>query len=559
MWTVNEGDTLNVTLTFTLAPGLAEPRDSYAVFLAVEAGDASPGADFVGFTDPEPRVVAEPGDWQTAGDGGSTQTVTISVETIGDSEVEANETFYLFFAAGNIDDSLDIPSTDPDNRPTVSILDDDPLVVTDVEVTSTPGGGHYGVGDTITFTVTFGADVTVEDGTQFEFRLGGATPQASGLESDEEMEATFEYTVAAGEGDDDGISWGANALTLNGGSIIASANEALIPRNANLGHAAQVALPGHKVDTIKPSLAGAASEGTALTLTFSEELNATAPAASAFTVKVDGSSGVNPTGVSVSGRVVTLTLETAVEPGQTVTVSYAKPTTDKIRDLSGKEAEAFTDEVVTTAPPVEVTVTFAQDPYTVAEGAEQSVAVRLSADPERTVVIPLAATDQGSASPADYTVPPNVTFATGEMEKTITFSATQDTEDDDGESVLLAFGGTLPIGVSAGTTAETTVSITDDDNPAVTVMLGEGAYTVPEGGTQTVTVTLSVDPERTVVIPLTATDQGETTSADYTVPLSVTFDAEEMSKTITFSATDDPDDDDGGGACCWSLARCRTA
>ena len=556
MWTVNEGDTLNVTLTFTLAPGLAEPRDSYAVFLAVEAGDASPGADFVGFTDPEPRVVAEPGDWQTAGDGGSTQTVTISIETIGDSEVEANETFDLFFAAGNIDDSLDIPLTDPDNRTTVSILDDDPLVVTDVEVTSTPGGGHYGVGDTITFTVTFGADVTVEDGTQFEFRLGGATPQASGLESDEEMEATFEYTVAAGEGDDDGISWGANALTLNGGSIIASANEALIPQNANLDHAAQVALPGHKVDTTKPALSGGG--GATLTLTFSEELNATAPAASAFTVKVDGGSGVNPTDVSVSGRVVTLTPGTAITPGQAVTVSYAKPTTDKIRDLSGKEADEFTAEVVTTAPPVEVTVTFAQDPYTVAEGAEQSVAVRLSADPERTVVIPLTASDQGDATPADYTVPPNVTFATGDMEKMLTFSATQDTEDDDGESVLLAFGGTLPIGVSAGTTAETTVSITDDDNPAVTVMLGEGAYTVPEGGTQTVTVTLSVDPERTVVIPLTATDQGETTSADYTVPLSVTFDAEEMSKTITFSATDDPGRR-RGGACCWSLARCRTA
>ena len=35
--------------------------------------------------------------------------------------------------------------------------------------------------------------------------------------------------------------------------------------------------------------------------------------------------------------------------------------------------------------------------------------------------------------------------------------------DDDGESVKLSFDSSLPDGVSAGTTDETTVSITDDD------------------------------------------------------------------------------------------------
>ena len=71
--------------------------------------------------------------------------------------------------------------------------------------------------------------------------------------------------------------------------------------------------------------------------------------------------------------------------------------------------------------------------------------VELSADPERTVVIPLTATDQGSTSPADYSVPLSVTFNDGELSKTITFTATQDTDDDDGESVLLGFG-TRPAG-----------------------------------------------------------------------------------------------------------------
>ena len=192
-----------------------------------------------------------------------------------------------------------------------------------------------------------------------------------------------------------------------------------------------------------------------------------------------------------------------------------------------------------------VTVSFEADAYTVPEGGTQAVTVRLSADPERTVVIPLTATDQGSTSPADYSVPLSVTFNTGELSKTITFTATQDTDDDDGESVLLAFGTSLPAGVSASGTVETVVSIVDDDDPQVTVSFGADAYTVPEGGTQAVTVTLSADPERTVVIPLTATDQGTMSSTDYSAPLSVTFNTGELSKTITFTATQDTDDDDG--------------
>ena len=186
-------------------------------------------------------------------------------------------------------------------------------------------------------------------------------------------------------------------------------------------------------------------------------------------------------------------------------------------------ATAETTVTITDDDDPQVTVSFGADAYTVPEGGTQAVTVTLSADPERTVVIPLTATDQGTTSPADYSVPLSVTFNTGELSKTITFTATADTDDDDGESVLLGFGTSLPAGVSASGTVETTVTITDDDDPQVTVSFGADAYTVPEGGTQAVTVRLSADPERTVVIPLTATDQGTTSPADYSVPLSVTF------------------------------------
>ena len=80
-------------------------------------------------------------------------------------------------------------------------------------------------------------------------------------------------------------------------------------------------------------------------------------------------------------------------------------------------------------------VSFGQPAYEVAEGAGQPVTVNLSADPERTVVIPLTATNQDGASDADYSVPATVTFDSGETAKTITFAATQDDIDDDGETV----------------------------------------------------------------------------------------------------------------------------
>ena len=550
-WTVDEGATVDTTLTFTLAPGLAEPRDRFTVSLETTPEVADSGVDFVAY--PAPRARAEPGDWQPASGGGKTQTVVITYVTLQDTLVEPNEIFRMRFdRVSDSTASADIPSTLPDERTTISILDDDPLEVTDVEVTSTPTGGYYGVGDKIEFTVTFSGLVEVGGGPQFAFDLGGGTRQAAYASGSDTKDLVFSHTVADTDADDhDGISWGANALSLNGGTIVASpSKDLLVPRNADLDHAAQAALPGHKVEAAKPSLESASAMDTALTLTFSEELNTTAPVNTVFTVKVDGGSGVNPTAVSISGSVVTLTLASAVTAGQTVTVSYTKPSTNPIKDLSGKEADAFTDENAPTAPPVDVTVTFLRQSYTVDEGAMESVTVRLSADPERRVVIPINATGQAGAGNADYTVPSEVIFISGELRKTIDFAATDDTEDDDGESVLVAFG-TLPTAVTPGGLTQTTVNITDDDDPEVTVSFAEAAYTVAEGGRVTVTVRLDKDPERTVDIPLTATAQGGATAPggtdpDYVAPpASVMFTTGQTERTFTFSATQDPDDDDG--------------
>ena len=190
----------------------------------------------------------------------------------------------------------------------------------------------------------------------------------------------------------------------------------------------------------------------------------------------------------------------------------------------------------------EVTATFEQASYTLAEGATQSVTVTLSADPERTVTIPIEATPQDGAAADDYSVPASVTFDAGETSKSITFTAAQDTRDDEGESVLLAFGD-LPGAVLAGASTETTLNITDDDVPEVN--FGDSTYAVSEGGTVSVEVTLTSALTSAVTVPITATPQGDTTSADYSVPSGVTFDAGETSKAFTFTGATDAVEDDG--------------
>ena len=111
----------------------------------------------------------------------------------------------------------------------------------------------------------------------------------------------------------------------------------------------------------------------------------------------------------------------------------------------------------TTIPVVEVQ--FGAGAYTVSVGSSATVEVSLSADPERTVLIPITVTHRGGVTTADYSgVPTSVTFNPGETSKPFVFVATPDSDHDGGGSVTLSFG-TLPAEVTAGTTSQTVIFI----------------------------------------------------------------------------------------------------
>ena len=98
-------------------------------------------------------------------------------------------------------------------------------------------------------------------------------------------------------------------------------------------------------------------------------------------------------------------------------------------------------------------------------------------------------------------MPPSVTFNDGDTSKSFTFSATQDVIDDDGEGVKLGFGTMPDPRVSAGTTAELTLSITDDDT--ADIVLSPTSLTVIEEGASGVSYTVALATEPTVDVTVT--------------------------------------------------------
>ena len=179
-------------------------------------------------------------------------------------------------------------------------------------------------------------------------------------------------------------------------------------------------------------------------------------------------------------------------------------------------------------------------------GGTVEVAVTLSESGLQTVTVDYATSDGTATAGADYTSASNtLTFAPGTTEQKIRVTVIDDAVDEDEEDETFTVALTNPINASLGNSAST-VTITDNDDPAVTASFGQTDYSVDEGGTVEVKVTLSADPEREVTIPLTTNAQGGATSTDYSgVPVSLVFRSGETEKSFTFTAPGDDIDDDG--------------
>ena len=216
---------------------------------------------------------------------------------------------------------------------------------------------------------------------------------------------------------------------------------------------------------------------------------------------------------------VTISNDTVDDDNETFTFTLSNPGTGTVlSSTASSQSTTITDDDVSA-----VTVSFGAATYNVREGATVSVAVSLNAMPERSLTIPLTATNGTGATSSDYNVPRSVTFARTETSKTLTFSATDDAVDEEDEMVTLGFG-TLPPRLTAGTTSQAAVTITDDDSRGL--MLSATSLAVNENASGTYTVELSSQPTTNVTVTMggatgdisvdTSTESGDQTTLTFT-------------------------------------------
>ena len=245
----------------------------------------------------------------------------------------------------------DVPGNDAEALSREQVTNETPdTTAPEVEslgISSNPGTERtYAAGDEIEVRVRFSETVEVTGMPQLRLRVGSRTRTAGYESGTGTVVLVFGYEVADGDEDTDGVSVEANRLTLNRGTIKDKADNP-----AELAHEALALQAGHKVDGVRPAFVSAAVDGSSLTLTYGEALDpGSRPAAGDFTVEVDGS-GRSVSGVSVSGSVVTLFLNPAVEHGDTgIRVSYTVPTgvgANPIRDAVGNQARGLSNRSVT--------------------------------------------------------------------------------------------------------------------------------------------------------------------------------------------------------------------
>ena len=124
----------------------------------------------------------------------------------------------------------------------------------------------------------------------------------------------------------------------------------LVKEDASTWNGTSTSLSGS--DLVFPAFQSAATstDGTKVILTYSKTLSATTAATSAFAVVVDGSSST-VSSVATSGATVELTMQTAIQPGETVTVAYTDPSgsddTNAVQNVAGIDAASFTATSVT--------------------------------------------------------------------------------------------------------------------------------------------------------------------------------------------------------------------
>ena len=440
--------------------------------------------------------------------------------------------------------------------------------VHDVAITSSPAHDDgYRVGEEIEVTVKFSIEAYATGASVLAMRVGDSAPDnyrpaqyVSGSGTDR---LTYRYRVQLDDYDADGISVDAGGPPSGFGGTLPTTSPELgsVPVSREFSRVPDD--PGHKVDgsfrvtgvaiTSKPERGDTyrTKEEIEVTMHFSADAY-TSGSVVAIRVGDTAPENYRPARyVSGSGT------DKLIYRYRVVSTDYD---TDGVSVDVGGPPSGFGERLPTTSPelgsvPVSrdypgipdhaghkvdgaVTVLFGAPAYVIAEGGPAvPVTVLLTSDPAGEVVIPITATPDGGATPADYTVAPTVlTFAPGETRSTVTVAAVDDSEVDDGESVRLGFG-TLPAGVRHG--HQLTVFVIEDNDgfdPIVSISDVDGG---DNPGSVGFTVSLTGPSDVDITVDWCISDSAAGPSADCVVSGTITIPAGETTATVTAPVGED--------------------
>ena len=141
---------------------------------------------------------------------------------------------------------------DVESFPGVAVANNAPagITVSTISLTSAAGTDQtYAIDDTVTATVTMSEAISVSGTPQLELDVGATPKTAACALATDTTKLACAYTVAKDDEDTDGVSIGANKLSLNGATITKASGDA---GGLVLAHGAVTAQSGHKVDGVRP-------------------------------------------------------------------------------------------------------------------------------------------------------------------------------------------------------------------------------------------------------------------------------------------------------------------
>ena len=354
---VTSGETVTVGYTAPAGADAAPLKDAAGNDAASFAGEA------VTNDTQEPENAAPAGLPEISGTSQVGEELTASADAITDADGTDNATFaYQWLANDGTDDSeiagatgatytvtpaeagstLKVRATFTDDKGTEEVLTSAPTEPVAAVAPDAPGGMAVATAEGRSRELTVSWTAPASDGGAGV--TGYRVQWKSGTEAYDGSEASTRQAVLG----DAAASHTITGLTVG----TAYAVRVLAVNAAGAGAAAEAEATVQ--DRVVPALASASVDGTILTLTYNEALDATSqPAAGAFAVSVDGSARAVDA-VALSGSAVALTLASAVAAEETVTAGYTVPAgadAAPLQDASGNAAASFAGESVSNDTP----------------------------------------------------------------------------------------------------------------------------------------------------------------------------------------------------------------